>query len=265
MSSSQYHHFLVAIVPLALFNFMFVISLFVYIILRRRGRVKDDEELLKRGDSAFIGMWMRQWWLWVIRPITNFFIRNRINPDVITTASVILAVAAGVAYYYGEIALGGWITLIYGTLDLIDGRVARETGQATRSGAFLDSVLDRYSEFFTYTGILLHHREGIFFYVVLLMIIGSFMVSYTRARGEALGVSITHGIMQRPERIVYLGICSALSPLLTYALSFYMHNPPEYLYLFALLLIAVFANYTALQRLFYGYRVLKTTPPEQKT
>jgi len=254
---SKTKEFLMSIIPLAVFNFIVVASLLYYFVLTKLGKAREDEELKTRGETPLLGMWIRQWWFWIINPIFRFFIRRRINPDYITVSTVIIAVGAAASFYHGHIALGGWLILLYGTVDLVDGRVARETGQVTRSGSFLDSVLDRYSELITYAALLMKERDNFMFYFVLLMIIGSILVSYTKARAESLGVTITRGIMQRPERIVYLGVCSALSPLLTFALSYYMENPPEILYMFAIILIAVFSNISAMQRLVYGYIALK--------
>lgn len=251
--------FITSIVPLALFNSIFVILVFIFLRKYRRGEIPVDMEIYERGESPFIGMWMRQWWAWVINPVVKFFVNKKIHPDKITIFSFILSIFSAIFYYFGLIALGGWFTLLYGTMDIIDGKIARATGKTSKRGAFLDSVLDRYSELLTYFAILLYVRDTYLIYFVLLLILGSTLVSYTRARGESLGIEIKIGSMQRPERIVYLGITSALSPLLTYALSFYMKNPPEILFNFGVILIGVFSNFSAIQRLLFGYRELGKT------
>src|SRR2546425_456115 len=94
------------------------------------------------------------------------------------------------------------------------GRVARATGRVTRSGAFIDSVADRYAELAVFGGLLYYYRLAPWVMAVVLAAgAGSLMVSYARARGESLGVEVKIGTMQRPERLFYLGVVVAHSPL----------------------------------------------------
>src|SRR3972149_3600412 len=97
----------------------------------------------------------------------------------------------------------GWILVTSGTLDVVDGAIARKGGAASRRGAFIDSVVDRYGECAGFAGLAL--RGDWAFWVVLATIFGSLMVSYTRARAEGLGVECRVGLMQRAERYVVLG------------------------------------------------------------
>lgn len=131
-------------------------------------------------------------------------------------------------------------------MDLLDGTVARLTGKASRSGAFFDCTMDRYAEFFVFFGFLVYFRSGWIFYIVMLALMGSLMVSYVKARGESLSQREVWGLMQRPERLILLMTGTIL-------------NTPFSKFLFSdgdsctvkrmLVILAVLTNLTAIQRL----------------
>ena len=142
----------------------------------------------------------------------------------------------------GYIRLGGILILAGGFCDAIDGSIARNTGKASRFGALLDSAVDRYSEFIMYLGIgayfisLEDYSSAV---VTFLALCGSFMVSYARARAESLDFQAKLGFMQRPERIVLIGL-GALIHLTALKI--------------AIWLVAILANYTAFQRVRFAYQ-----------
>src|SRR5438874_6632818 len=133
-----------------------------------------------------------------------------------------------------------------GIFDMVDGRVARATGQVTTFGGFFDSVIDRYSDVALFFGLLVYYaRANRFFYVVLVAIVmtGSVMVSYTRARAESLIGTCRVGFLERPERLVLViigAIFNRMAPVLW--------------------VIAVFSNITVIHRIYYTWQ--KTKPAE---
>ena len=123
--------------------------------------------------------------------------------------------------------------------DIIDGKVARKTGLSSKFGALLDSSLDRYSEVFMFLGTAIFFVESdhpLTSIMIFLALGGSMMVSYVRARAEGLGYDCKVGIMQRPERIVYVGFASLIHP---FALEV------------VIWMIAILANFTAFQRMYH--------------
>ncbi len=121
------------------------------------------------------------------------------------------------AFHSHHVRTAGVLILLGGLFDLFDGRVARATGLASQFGAFYDSTLDRISEIAVYVGILSLYNDyrlelgdvGMI-YAVMLAMAGSLMISYTRARAEALGIDCKVGLMQRGERVVAIGLASLL-------------------------------------------------------
>jgi CDP-diacylglycerol--glycerol-3-phosphate 3-phosphatidyltransferase len=159
----------------------------------------------------------------VIDPAVKVLIKLGLTPNVVTTIGFVLNLGVAVIFILGaeegnrgDLTYIGWagaLILFAGLFDMLDGQVARLGNMKSTFGALYDSVLDRYSELVMFLGIcyylVAHHYflSSIFAFVAL---IGSMMVSYVRARAEGLGVEIKGGLMQRPERVVTIGLFAML-------------------------------------------------------
>lgn len=140
------------------------------------------------------------------RPLRSFALRLRLNPTYVTVAGFLITTLAALVIP-SSIRTGGVLIILGGFFDALDGVVARTNGTASKSGAFLDSVLDRFSDAFLFLGVGAYFlRAGNEFYTFLCFfaLISSFGVSYARARAEGLGYECTVGIMERTERIAVL-------------------------------------------------------------
>lgn len=150
-----------------------------------------------------------------VRPLMDALVRTGVHPNTVTTLGFLVTVSAGLSFFLDEIRLGGFLVLLGGLFDVLDGYVARASGKASKFGSFYDSTLDRFSEVVVFLGVFSLYSGSTpelgrpwMVYVVALAMAGSLMVSYTRARAEGLGIESTVGLMQRPERVLLLG-CSA--------------------------------------------------------
>ena len=178
-----------------------------------------DAEVAKRPASVLLGYWIRDWIMWLIGPIERFFVRTEISPDIFNYAGAVFGAAAGFAYANRALALAGWLILLGGACDIFDGRIARARGITDQRGAFLDSTLDRFSETFAFMGVALYYATRPWEVLATALALGgSMLVSYARARGEALGVNCKEGIMQRAERLVLLALASLLDGAITSSL-----------------------------------------------
>jgi len=212
------------------------------LVSRNRPR---DPEVAKRSASALLGYWVRDWVMWLIGPAERFFVRSGISPDVFNYLGVAFGAAAGVAFAQRELALAGWGILLGGVADIFDGRIARARGMANRYGAFMDSTLDRFAEAFSFVGVTWYLSSSPWGAALsVLAISGSLLVSYTRARGEAVGVTGTGGVMQRAERLVLL----ALGGLLDAPLAARFDWPEGQVLLVTVAIIAVGSMATAVYR-----------------
>ncbi len=175
---------------------------------------------------------------------------TKINPNYLTFFGLVINIVAAVLFGYasGEdqqrmFLYAGLVIIGAGVFDMVDGRVARATNQVTQFGGFFDSVIDRYSDLALYFGLLVYYaRANRFFYVVLVAVVmtGSVMVSYTRARAESLIGSCKVGFMERPERIVLVIIGALFNRMAA-----------------VLWVIAVLSNITVVHRILYTYRKAK--------
>jgi len=159
----------------------------------------------------------------VIDPVVKVFIKLGLTPNAVTSIGFVLNVGVAVIFIIGaeegnrgDLTYIGWaggLILFAGLFDMLDGQVARLGNMKSTFGALYDSVLDRYSELIMFFGIcyyLVGHHYFLSSIFAFIALIGSMMVSYVRARAEGLGVECKGGLMQRPERVVTIGLCAIL-------------------------------------------------------
>ncbi len=190
--------------------------------------------------------WVRRWSGSILIPIARFVSWTGISPNGITLIGFALTVAVAFLLAMGYFPLAGALLIVAAFFDGIDGALARLLNRVTRFGAFLDSTTDRFSEAALFLGLLIYYyRQGAGVEVILcyLTIIGSLMVSYTRARAEGLGVPLREGLFTRLERMVALIAGLLLSPWIPFWI--------------ALGLLAVLSNFTALQRIWLVWRATR--------
>jgi CDP-diacylglycerol--glycerol-3-phosphate 3-phosphatidyltransferase len=195
-------------------------------------------------------------YLRLVDPVADFLVRKRVNPNAITTFGTICTITGGVVYATGHIRTAGWIIGLTALFDVLDGTVARRTGQSTTFGAFYDSTLDRIADGAVLAGLAFFYAANPIYHnlymvaVCLVGIIGTFLVSYTRARAEALGIDAKVGVMQRPERVVLLSAPQAFFGLA-------LHG---WVLMTIIVLLAVTAWITAVQRILFVHKVTSKKP-----
>jgi CDP-diacylglycerol--glycerol-3-phosphate 3-phosphatidyltransferase len=207
----------------------------------------------------FISQRNRDRYLRCITPLGNLLARLRFHPNVITLAGLLLSAMAGLIYSTGAFFWAGWVLVLAGSCDVLDGQVARLTARSSSFGAFFDSTMDRFGEILVFMGLAWYFAGGstgplrsdpgmsqgvspVSVVLILLAASGSLMVSYTRARAEALGLECKVGWMQRPERLTLLILGSLLAGLPVVGLT---------LMKLTFLVLALTANFTAVQRLIH--------------
>src|SRR5713226_5663581 len=180
------------------------------------------------------------WLQRVADPVARLLVRARVRPNQLTVLGLGVSVVAAYAFAQGRLRVGAALLAVAGLFDFFDGSLARLANRVSAFGAFLDSVVDRYSDLVVLLGIVLfYHRaadvQGVF--LTMITVIGTVMVSYTKARAQSIGLSCEIGLMERPERLIVL-IAGATFNLLTPAM----------------IVLAVLTNLTALQRILYMRR-----------
>ena len=211
---------------------------------RAQQRTRID---LARGDS-FLPRWVQDGVRALLNPVVRFALAAHITPNTITVAGLGIVCVAAWLIAQGALVAAGLVVIGGSLLDAVDGALARASGGPTRFGGFLDSTVDRAAEAALFIGIALHFVARsddplMPLLAALAALIGSFMVSYTRARAEALGYAASIGIAPRPERITLLA-----AGLLLAGLGFGAGLVA------ALWVIAVLTAATVLQRIWHVWR-----------
>ena len=177
---------------------------------------------------------------YLLSAIVRLLSGARIHPNLLTAIGLGMNGIAAWLFAKGEFASAGIVVLCGAVFDLVDGPVARASNRVTRFGGFLDSVLDRYSDLILMMGLLLYYASiNRSFYIVLTAVVmtGSVLVSYTRARAENVMPQCKVGFLERPERIVLIiigALFNRMAPVLW--------------------IIAVFSNITVIHRIIYTWR-----------
>ncbi|HLX93995.1 MAG TPA: CDP-alcohol phosphatidyltransferase family protein [Puia sp.] len=208
----------------------------------------------------------------IINPFVRLLVKIGFTPNTVTTIGFLLNV--GVAFIFilggeegnrGDFSYVGWsgaLILFAGLFDMLDGQVARLGKMSSSFGALFDSVLDRYSELFLFLGIcyyLIAHHYFMSSLIAFIALIGSMMVSYTRARAESLGIECKNGLMQRPERVVLIGVAALACGITAHyiggnyklfvkGIPFHIFEPMS-IFTIPIAIMAILTNLTAIARL----------------
>jgi CDP-diacylglycerol--glycerol-3-phosphate 3-phosphatidyltransferase len=176
----------------------------------------------------------------ITSPIVGILSKSAITPNALTFVNLALSIGAAYTIATGHFLLGGVLVVVSGLFDLLDGALARLTRQATKFGAILDSTIDRISEAATLCGLLvwcLARGSNLEILLIFAVLVGSFLVSYIRARAEGLGWQCQVGLFTRAERVIVLAIGLLVNQILI-----------------ALCVLLVFTFVTVLQRLIYLWK-----------
>jgi CDP-diacylglycerol--glycerol-3-phosphate 3-phosphatidyltransferase len=179
----------------------------------------------------------------VADPVAHLLLRVHVRPNQLTVLGLGVSLVAANAFFHGQLRLAACLLAVAGLFDFFDGSLARLAGSESAFGAFLDSVVDRYSDLVVLLGIVLFYERmdataEVFFTMATL--VGTIMVSYTKARAQSIGVRCEIGLMERPERMIVL-IAGSVFNLLTAAI----------------IALAILTNLTALHRILYVRRAAR--------
>jgi archaetidylinositol phosphate synthase len=190
---------------------------------------------------------------WIYRPFVDIAIKIGITPDHFTIAAFFVALFAGIAFYFGEVALGTFLIMCNAAFDSMDGAVARAMNIQSRKGDFLDHVVDRYADIFIITGIF----AGGFapWWIGVFALVGVLMVSYLGTQAQAIGIGRYYGgVLGRADRLLLLiiaGLLNILFPAGVYGLPFLG---------WLLVIFGIIGNITAIQRFVYVWNELNREP-----
>lgn len=175
----------------------------------------------------------------ITNPVIGILSKSGIKPDALTFTGLAINIGAAYVIATGHFPLGGILILVAGLFDLLDGALARFAKKTTKFGAILDSTVDRISEAAIFCGLLVWYMPGrLEILLIFAVLIGSFLVSYIRARAEGLGLECKVGLFTRAERVIVLAVGLLVNQVVI-----------------ALWILVVFVYITVVQRLVYLRRV----------
>ncbi|WP_432713173.1 DUF4833 domain-containing protein [Pedobacter sp.] len=223
----------------------------------------------------------------IINPFVKSLIRIGLTPNAVTTIGLLLNIGVAVIFIFGAeksnrgdlsfVGWGGALVLFAGLFDMLDGQVARIGNMSSTFGALYDSVLDRYSELIMFLGIcyyLVSHHYFLSSLFAFIALMGSMMVSYTRARAEGLGVECKGGLMQRPERVITIGVVAIACGITGHyvggdykvyvpGISFHVFETMS-IFTIPITIMAFMTNITAINRLNDAKKALNLKDEQQK-
>jgi CDP-diacylglycerol--glycerol-3-phosphate 3-phosphatidyltransferase len=202
------------------------------------------------GGSVFLNKASMEMGYWLLAPVVEALAALHVTPNMVTFFSLVPALLATVAAAMGWFGLACVLATLGALCDLVDGVLARRTGVASDAGEVLDAAVDRYVEFLFLAGVAIYYRtHWMMLTLTLAALFGSFMVSYTTAKAEAMGVDPPRGSMRRAERAVYLLVAAGLTP---FSRVLFANTPSHALrelpMVFVLILVALMTNVSVVQR-----------------
>lgn len=232
-----------------IFGYLLLLAIGYGVRVAKKGRPRFDR-IEQQGGTKFLGKSLMEMGYWGLQPIGKLMIKLGISPNAISVVSLFLGLVAGICVAYGNFGLGALVLAVSSLLDVVDGMVARLTDRTSEVGYVLDSQIDRYVEFFFIGGVAIHWRHSISLQLLAFAaLLGSYLVSYTTLMARFKQFSLPPGsvFMRRAERIVYMLLGAALSPV---SIQSFEAGAVGYPMVLALGLIAVFANLSAVIQLF---------------
>jgi CDP-diacylglycerol--glycerol-3-phosphate 3-phosphatidyltransferase len=219
------------------------------------------------GGSVFLSKSSMEMGYWLLGPVVEALAALHITPNMVTFFSLVPALLAAVAAALGWFGLACALATLGSLCDLVDGVLARRTGVASDAGEVLDAAVDRYIEFLFLAGVAIYYRtHWMMLALTLAALFGSFMVSYTTAKAEAMGVEPPRGSMRRAERAVYLLVAAGLTP---FSRALFASTPSHALrelpMVFALILVSLVTNVSVVQRFAAIAAALRARRPPTST
>lgn len=247
--------------------FLILVTIPIILILAYSVRVMlkgpaHYDRIDRQGGSRFLSKGIMEMGYWALQPFAKLLVFFEVTPNQISWASIVFGFLSGVCLVFGHFGFGAGLAVISSLLDTMDGMVARMTGVASSAGEILDSAMDRYVEFFFLGGLIIYYR-GILPLMILALaaLLGSLMVSYSSAiaRAENAKIPPAKWSMRRPERIFYLVLGAALSPVTIPWLERVREFPVPigHPMVIALGLVAVFGNFCAIEQFWSAMKVIR--------
>jgi phosphatidylglycerophosphate synthase len=225
------------------------VALFVLFLGGRRARLVTNMSPRRPCRGNAVPAVVIDFGYWLLGAFVPLFRYLRVTPNALSVLSVPACLGASVAIATGHFGVGGPVLLFAFGLDAWDGLLARELGTASDAGEVLDATIDRYNDVIIMLGFLYYYRADLLPWLLAgVALIGTVVVSYTRAKGESFDVETDIGFMQRHERALWLGLATSIAPALATLIDEPPDHPRYYAAMVGLGAVAIGTNITAVRR-----------------
>jgi CDP-diacylglycerol--glycerol-3-phosphate 3-phosphatidyltransferase len=209
----------------------------------------------KMGRAKVVPRFVLEYGYWMLNSQVKILLALGLSADAMTLLSLAFGALGAMYIGVGRFGLGGWLMFYSFFCDAFDGIIARKRGTASNRGEYFDAFVDRYADMITGFGFLYYYRNDAWPAAIVAMgMAGSAAMGYARAKGEAVGIDPNVGVMQRHERAAWIGVFTVLSPFVSAFVEPGASHPMFHLALFALLLVAILSNVSAVWRALYVLR-----------
>lgn len=241
----------------------FTVPFAVHLCLVWRGAIKLPPSRATGAGHRLFGPLFVSYYYWLMGPVFRLAARSRLTPNHVTILTLLIAVVTALAIASGHFALASALVIVGGSLDIVDGQLARTKKMATPGGAFLDSTVDRICDGLVFSGCVVYYAGTPIMLVSLAVLVMSFTVSYARSRAEVLGVVGSEGLMQRADRLAVLGIALAFSPFFGHRAEGLVPHPFYAVMAGSLCLLALLNTITAVRRIVWTLGQFKIASPTE--
>jgi phosphatidylglycerophosphate synthase len=239
----------------------FTVPFAVHLGLVWRGAIKLPPSKATGAGHRLLGPLFVSYYYWLMGPVFRLAARSRLTPNHVTILTLGVAAVTALAIGSGHFALASALVIAGGSLDIVDGQLARTKKMATPGGAFLDSTVDRICDGMVFSGCVVYYAGTPIMFVSLAVLVMSFTVSYARSRAEVLGVVGSEGLMQRAERLAVLGTALAFSSFFGHRAEGFVPHPFYAVMAGSLCLLALLNTITAVRRIVWTLGQFKPASP----
>ena len=239
----------------------FTVPFAVHLCLVWRGAINLPPSKATGAGHRLFGPLFVSYFYWLMGPVFRLAARSRLTPNHVTVLTLGVAAVTALAIGSGHFALASALVIAGGSLDIVDGQLARTKKMATPGGAFLDSTVDRICDGMVFSGCVVYYAGTPIMFVSLAVLVMSFTVSYARSRAEVLGVVGSEGLMQRADRLAVLGIALAFSSFFGHRAEGFVRHPFYAVMAGSLCLLALLNTITAVRRIVWTLEQFKVASP----
>ncbi len=243
----------------ALVSIVLIASYIYFIVFERVGFVgfKEKPSLEEIPPALLLNRSSQEWWLWLTHPLEKIFLKRDVHPHTLGLISFFITSFSLIGFSFGWFVLAGGCVLLGGTCGIFHKRLLKKQGLLTQNQTFLNFNLDLLGESLMFLGLLDHYTNTLFFYVVFIAFLSFILIHFSKIREEGLGITTKIPMLGRFERMIWIGISSIFSPLISAFANYFFPMSNTWLASVGITIVAILGAYSCYQWFDFVYKKLK--------